>query len=449
MEFNSIRFIFQFLPVFLLVYYLMPEKTRNWVLVLGSIGFYAVGVWNRPWCLLLLLGLTFLSWLAGIAMERVCWRKSFLSLCLVILFGCLLSFKYAGHFGTGIALPLGVSFFTFQMAAGLVDIFRGVTRAEPNIIRYSAGILLFPKLLSGPLMEPERLRLQVKHRRCGICSVDDGLRDFILGLSMKTLLADRIGGLWGQAKAIGFESLSTPMAWMCVLAYSLQLYFDFCGYSRMAVGIGKMLGFRLPQNFDHPYISRSASEFWRRWHITLGHWFRDYVYIPLGGSRHGTACWIFSSLMVWLLTGIWHGSSLNFIVWGMFQFLLILLERFWLGSFLEKHKIISHVYMIFVILFSWLIFAVPDLQEIGIYISRLVPLFGIGTAVNPRDFLIHGEKYIVFLLLGILFATPLPQRLWKPVRNRWLGTVICFLLFWVSVFYLAVATNDPFLYFNF
>lgn len=449
MEFNSIEFIFLFLPAFLLVYYLVPIKGRNWLLAFGGLVFYAIGVYSRLWCLILLLGLTILTWLAGIWMEQVKNRAAFLSFCLVVLFGCLLGFKYAGLFGTGIALPLGASFYIFQMSAYLTDVYRHKSQAERSIIRYGAGVLLFPKLLSGPLMEPKRLQLQLERRQCSISSLDDGIRDFIMGLSMKVLLADRIGGLWGQAKAIGFESLSTPMAWLALLAYSLQLYFDFCGYSWMAIGLGRMLGFRLPLNFDHPYVARSTSEFWRRWHITLGRWFREYVYIPLGGSRNGTIRWFISSLTVWIATGIWHGSSLNFIVWGMFQFLLIVLERFWLGKFLEKHRIISHVYMILVILFGWLIFAVQDVSQIGLYVSRLVPLFGTGTAVNSRDVLIHGSQYAPFLLLGILFATPLPQMLWKPVQNRWLGTVFCFLLFWISVFYLAVATNDPFMYFSF
>lgn len=449
MEFNSINFIFFFLPAFLLVYYLVPAGSRNPVLTLGSLVFYAIGVRDRIWCLALLLGLIFLSWLAGLRMERTERRGLFLAGCLTVLFGSLLGFKYSGLFGQGIALPLGMSFFTFQMSAYLMDLYRCKTQPERSLLRYSAGILLFPKLLSGPLMEPERVRLQLTHRRCGICAVDDGLRDFILGLSMKTLLADRLGGLWNQATTIGFESLSAPMAWMALLAFSLQLYFDFCGYSRMAIGLGKMLGFRLPQNFEYPYIATSMADFWRRWHITLGAWFREYLYIPLGGSRNGTARWLLSSLAVWLATGIWHGSSLNFIVWGMFQFLLILLERFWMGDFLKKHRVFSHVYMILAIMLSWLLFAVRDLDQILLYLSRLVPLFGTGTAVNPRDFLIYGSQYLPYLLAGIVFSTPLLHKLWRKVRNRWPGTVLCFLLFWVSVFCLSVSVNDPFLYFSF
>ncbi|MGM9640741.1 MAG: MBOAT family O-acyltransferase [Faecousia sp.] len=449
MEFNSINFIFFFLPAFLLVYYLVPAGSRNPVLTLGSLVFYAIGVRDRIWCLALLLGLIFLSWLAGLWMEHVSRRGLFLAGCLTVLFGGLLGFKYSGLFGQGIALPLGISFFTFQMAAYLIDLYRCKTQPELSLLRYSAGILLFPKLLSGPLMEPERLRLQLAHRRFGICAVDDGLRDFILGLSMKTLLADRLGGLWSQATTIGFESLSAPMAWMALLAFSLQLYFDFCGYSRMAIGLGKMLGFRLPQNFDYPYVAASMADFWRRWHITLGAWFREYLYIPLGGSRNGTARWFISSLVVWLATGIWHGSTSNFIVWGMFQFLLILLERFWMGDFLKKHRVFSHVYMILAIMLSWLLFAVRDLDQILLYLSRLVPLFGTGTAVNPRDFMIYGSQYLPYLLAGIVFSTPLLHKPWKRVRNRWLGTVICFLLFWVSVFCLSVSVNDPFLYFSF
>ncbi len=448
MEFNSIQFLFLFLPAFLLVYYLVPAGIRNPVLAVGSLVFYAIGVSGRLWCLALLLGFTVLSWLAGLGIKRTSLGKPILIGSLVVLFGSLLGFKYAGLFGQGIALPLGISFFTFQIAAYLMDLYRGRTRVQPNLIRYSAGILLFPKLLSGPLMEPEQLRLQLKSRRYGLCGLDDGIREFIVGLAMKTLLADRMGGLWTQAKTIGFGSLSAPMAWLALLAFSLQLYFDFCGYSRMAVGLGKMLGFQLPENFNYPYIAASMGDFWRRWHITLSRWFRDYIYIPLGGSRNGVGRWILSSLAVWLATGIWHGSSFNFILWGLFQFLLIILEKVWLGKQLERHKVLAHGYMILAILFSWLLFAVTDLGQIGVYLSRMVPFVG-DRSQGIRDFVTYGPKYLPYLLAGVVFSTPIPARLWQTVRNRGLGTVICFVLFWLSVYCLSVSVNDPFLYFSF
>lgn len=446
MAINSIPFLFIFLPTFLLVYYLESAGGRNLVALLGSLVFYTLGVLDHPWCLALLLGFTLLSWLAGLWIERL--GRPLLAVSLLVLFGSLLGFKYAGLFGQEVILPLGMSFFTFQIAAYLMDVYLEYTVAETSLLRYSTGILLFPKLLSGPLMEPEDLRLQLRKRSYSLCSLDDGIREFIVGLAMKTLLADRMGGLWTQATTIGFGSLSSPMAWSALLAYSLRLYFDFCGYSRMAVGLGMMLGFQLPENFCYPYIASSMGDFWRRWHITLSRWFRNYIYIPLGGSRNGVARWLISSLAVWLATGIWHGNSFNFILWGLFQFLMIFLEKAWLGKHLERHRILAHGYMILAILFSWLLFAVTDVGQIGVYLSRMAPFVG-DRSQGLRDFVTYVPKYLPYLLAGVLFATPLPAGVWKKVRNRGLGTVICFVLFWLSVYCLSVSVNDPFMYFSF
>ena len=274
------------------------------------------------------------------------------------------------------------------------------------------------------------------------------LRDFIIGLSMKVLLANQIGGLWRQVKTIGFESVSTPMAWLGLVAYSLQLYLDFCGYSWMAIGVGEMLGFRLPRNFEHPYAARSMRDFWRRWHISLSSWFRDYVYIPLGGSKKGEGRTYLNLLVVWLFTGLWHGSTLNFLLWGLFLFALISLERLGWGKVLRRSQVISRLYMILVIPLSWMLFAIPSLKDIGSYIGRLFAFSG-GTAVHARDFLVYGRQYAVVLVIGLLVSTPLPEKLWRRIRTSPLGTVLLLVLFWVCVYCMAVATNDPFMYFSF
>lgn len=308
---------------------------------------------------------------------------------------------------------------------------------------------MFPKLLSGPLTRAEELQPQVRKRRYSLEGFDQGLRDFLVGLALKVLLADRVGGIWSQVKTIGFESISTPLAWMGLVAFSLQLYLDFCGYSWMAVGLGRMLGFHLPRNFDHPYAARSMSEFWRRWHITLGLWFRNYVYIPLGGNRKGLPRTVFNLLVVWLLTGMWHGAGWSFILWGLFLFLLIANEKLWLGKILERRPILSRIYMLFAILFSWMLFAIPDLGQIGVYLSRLFPFFGSGVAVSAGDFLRLGKQFGVFLVLGLVVSFPGPERLWNRIRTSVLGTILLFLLFWAVVYCLSVATNDPFMYFSF
>ena len=449
MGFNSLEFIFLFLPGFLGCYYLFPPSRRNMVLALGSMVFYVIGTWRHPWWIVLLAAEVMLPWATGLILPRFQAKKRLLSAGLVLLFGILLLFKYLGLLGVGVALPLGISFYTFQMAAYLIDVTRGQVEPVRRPWDYLAGILMFPKLLSGPLMPAGELRSQLVRRRYSLEGFDRGLREFIVGLSMKVLLADRVGGLWSQVQTIGFESISTPMAWLGLAGYCFQLYFDFWGYSRMAVGLGHMLGFSLPRNFDHPYAARTMTDFWRRWHITLGAWFRDYVYIPMGGSRQGMPRTILNLLVVWLLTGIWHGSTWNFLLWGLLIFLLIALEKLGLGPFLERHRRVARVYMLLAIPLTWLLFAVPDVGQIGIYLTRLFPFFGGGIAVNRGDFLRYGKQFGLFLVLGFLLSSPWPERIWVRIRSSAVGTAVCLLLFWVAVYYMSVSVNDPFMYFSF
>lgn len=449
MNFNSLNFIFLFLPIFLIVYYCAPGRYRNLVLCLGSLAFYCIGTWRQPWCIVLLVALTCLTWLAGMALEKWGRNRGFLTICLVALFGSLAVFKYAGLFGSSLIFPLGMSFYVFQMAAYLLDVYWRRIPVETALLPFSTGILMFPKLLSGPLTRAEELQPQVRQRRYSLEGFDQGLRDFLVGLGMKVLLADRVGGIWSQVKTIGFESISTPLAWMGLVAFSLQLYLDFCGYSWMAIGLGRMLGFHLPRNFDHPYAARSMSEFWRRWHITLGLWFRNYVYIPLGGNRKGLSRTVFNLFVVWLLTGMWHGAGWSFLLWGLFLFFLIANEKLWLGKILKRRPVLSRVYMLFAILFSWMLFAIPDLGQIGVYLSRLFPFFGGGVAVSAGDFFRLGKQFGVFLILGLVVSFPGPERLWNRIRTSVLGTILLFLLFWAVVYCLSVATNDPFMYFSF
>ena len=449
MSFNSLEFVFLFLPLFLGCYYVCPPSRRNLALALGSAVFYVVGAWHHPWWVVLLAVEIMLTWVIALFLPCVQAKKTLLSGSLALLFGILLIFKYAGLLGTNLVLPLGVSFYTFQMAAYLMDVTHGKVEPVARLWDYLAEILMFPKLLSGPLMPPSELGSQLTERRYHLEGFDRGLREFIVGLSMKVLLADRVGGLWTQVQTIGFESISTPMAWLGLAGYCFQLYFDFWGYSRMAVGLGRMLGFCLPRNFDHPYAARTMTEFWRRWHITLGAWFREYVYIPMGGSRQGMPRTILNLLVVWLLTGIWHGSTWNFLLWGLLIFLLIALEKLGLGPLLERHRVAARVYLLLAVPLSWLLFAVPDLGQIGIYLTRLFPFFGGGIAVNQRDFLHYGKQFVPFLAVCILLSSPWPERVWNRIRSSTVGTVVCFLLFWAAVYYMSVAVNDPFLYFSF
>lgn len=447
MAFNSLEFLFVFLPAFLAVYYIAPPRLRSGVLLLSSLAFYGWGVRSAPWMLGLFLGLTAFSYLAALLMV---WLPSaargLLVITWTVLFGTLLTFKYMGLFTDApLHLPLGISFYTFSLAAYLADVARGQTQAARNPLHLLNGIALYPKMISGPLMPWKDVSPQVRRPRCRMWRFDLGLREFVLGLGLKLLVADQIGGLWRQLGNIGYESVSAPLAWLGLIAYSLQLYFDFLGYSKMAVGIGAMAGLHLPDNFDHPYAARTMTDFWRRWHITLGAWFRDYVYIPLGGSRCSSGKHLRNLLVVWLFTGLWHGSTLNFLLWGLILFVLITVEKFWTGRFLERHGILSRIYMIPAILLTWMVFAITDLKQLGIFIGRLFSEY----SWSAPDFQRYLHQYGWMLLLGIVLSTPFPARLWQRIRSSTLGTIILLVVFWAAVYCIAAGQNDPFMYFSF
>ncbi len=450
MVFSSLEFLFMFLPVFLGIYHITQAKYRKWILLGGSLAFYTYGAVTNPWTILLFLGLM------GGAFGAALWlepekkeRRMVLAASLGILFGCLLGFKYAGLFGEGVILPLGISFYTFQLAAYLMDVYRKKIQPEKSFLQFATVIALFPKLISGPLTPYRSLSGSIGLRRAvSWRRFNRGLQDFILGLGLKVLLANQIGGIWRQIEAIGFESISTPLAWMGMVSFSLQLYFDFFGYSLMAIGLGHMIGVHLPQNFNTPYASRSMTEFWRRWHITLGKWFLEYIYIPLGGSREGRQRELRNLFLVWLLTGIWHGPTLNFILWSMFVLGLIILEKLWLGQYLKKYRIFSHCYLILTVMFSWMLFAIPEVGQIGVYLTRLFPFFG-GAVIPATDFWRLGLQYGFFLLCGIVAATPQFMNWMGKLRKSHLGTAFLFLTFWLAVYCISAGLNDPFMYFSF
>jgi len=450
MVFSSLNFLFIFLPVFLCIYYIVPAQHRNWPLLLGSMAFYAYGAMHRPWIIVLFLGLTVMTYLVGGWIERKpSARRALLRIALLLIFGTLLGFKYAGMLtDTSIFLPLGLSFYSFQMAAYLIDVSHKRIEAERSFFKLLTAMLMFPKLISGPITPYGSLTHQLDHRNFTWDRFNYGLQDFVLGLAMKTLLADQIAGLWHQVQAIGFESISTPLAWLGIASFSLQLYYDFYGYSLMAIGLGRMIGFRLPKNFVLPYTSRSMTEFWRRWHITLGRWFLDYVYIPLGGSREGKGKELRNLLVVWLLTGIWHGATPNFLLWGFFIFILIAIEKLWLEPYLERSRVFSHIYLLIAIMLSWMLFAITDLSQIAVYLSRLFPFFA-GEMLPGADFLRLGEQYGLFVVLGILVSTSWFMRAWDHIRQTRWGTIVLVVLFWLAIYYLSAGLNDPFLYFSF
>lgn len=471
MVFSNLTFLFAFLPIFLILYYCSPAKYRNGLLFTGSLVFYGIG---EPLYLCLIICSVLVNLGIGLFIdrsERLSGKRLWLITGLLYNFGLLFFFKYTNFFLENIngvlrlchsstqlkllelTLPLGISFYTFQIVSYIVDVYRGKVKADHSVISLGAYLCMFPQLIAGPIVVYSDIRRELHERTITIHNLDDGLKTFILGLGFKVLLANRVGTLWNEVCTIGFESISTPLAWLGSLAYSMQLYFDFCGYSLMAIGLGKMLGFTIPENFHHPYLSRSVTDFWRRWHITLGAWFREYVYIPLGGNRKGRIRTIVNLGIVWLLTGFWHGAAWNFILWGVFIFLLEILEKNLLLPVLN-HKsiaahIFSHIYMILYILVSWTIFAISDFNQLAMYLARMFPFFGMGHTLNSYDFVKYLTDYSVLLICCILFCTAGPEKLYHRFKNKLGGIVIALIIFWYSVYYLAIGMNNPFLYFRF
>ena len=461
MSFSDLTFLFYFLPLFFAVYYLVPFRCKNAVLVLGSAAFYFLGAGARD---ALLLGASVLfHFCLARAMDgkAVRARKALLlfGLC-ADLFG-LVYFKYAAflleNLGklTGqtfspvhLALPLGVSFYLFQSAGYLIDVYRGA-RAERNLVDFSAFVLAFPQLTMGPILRYDEWRGALKERTVARGDVLLGFECFAVGLCFKVLLADQLAPLWASLERIGYGYLSTPLAWLGAASYSLQLYFDFSGYSLMAMGLGQMLGLRVPRNFDLPYTARSVSEFYRRWHITLGTWFRDYLYIPLGGSRRGKARTALALAVVWVFTGLWHGASWNFVLWGVMLLAFILLEKFCIGSFLREHRLLSHLYLLFVIPQTWVVFRITKLSDIGAYFSRLFPFFGTHSAVSAQDALKLLSSCWWLLLLSVLFCLPQPRRFHEKHRGTLLIDLPLFVLFWVCVYFIATSSGNAFLYSRF
>ncbi len=472
MVFSSLEFLFIFIPLVFGVFYLLPPKFRTVWLLIGSIGFYVYGTIQQPLYILLFLLSSVANWLIGRLIGRFPKRKKvWLTLGLLYDFGWLFVFKYAGFFfstaqsvidrfwplsgvqlpAVDLILPIGISFYTFQIVSYIVDVYRSKIEPERSIIRLSTFLYMFPQLIAGPIVTYPAVAQQLKQPApIPPERINDGLREFTIGLGLKVLLANRIGGLWSDIADIGYDCISTPLAWMGVVAFALQIYLDFYGYSLMAIGLGRMLGFEFPQNFRHPYMSTSVTEFWRRWHITLGSWFREYLYIPLGGNRVAVPRHIFNMLVVWLATGFWHGANWNFLLWGFIFFVLLILEKYAIKPFLDRFKIVGHAYIVFLIPITFLVFAVTDLSELGVYFERLFPFLpGEPFMVMEGDWIQRMSMYGVFLAVGILFCTDLPRRVYERIKHTIWGTLILLAIFWGSVYYLYLGLNDPFLYFRF
>lgn len=468
MVFSSFVFLFQFLPVFLCLYFLVPDTLKNIVILIGSLIFYFYGIKDYPAYILLIIFSVIMNYGAARFIDRAkktCWQKLWLFVGMFYNIGSLFIFKYLNFLCENInqllrvtgsserlpfvnlILPVGISFYTFQISSYLIDVYRRKFPAERSIITLGTYLCLFPQLIAGPIVTFSEVREQLHSRTHSLQKLEDGLRQFTIGLSIKVLIANRVGGIWTQAAAIGYESISTPMAWLALVAFSLQIYFDFYGYSLMAKGLGMIMGFDFPDNFKTPYLSLTVAEFWRRWHITLGSWFREYVYIPLGGNRKANLRNLF---IVWLLTGLWHGASWNFVLWGLFSFVLIIFEKKSYGKILDSKPVLGHFYMIAFILFSWLLFAIPDLTQLGIYFTRMFPFLSKSSAtVFQGDFIKHFNDCALPLLAGLFCCCSLPRAIYEKYKYSLPVTFVLVILFWACVYCMYLGLDDPFLYYQF
>ncbi len=483
MVFSSLTFLFLFLPAVLLVYYCVPSfqgkdkgysffsshVLRNLVLFLFSLLFYA---WGEPVYVVLMLFSILLNYVSGMLVDRYRGnRKAKVVLFWSVLINVVLLgvFKY-GDFvvgnlnallGTsiplpGLPLPIGISFYTFQTMSYTIDVYRGDTKLQKNIVSFGTYVTLFPQLIAGPIVRYATVAEQMDHRRETIDQFSDGIQRFITGLGKKVLIANNVGIIWSQLSALPDNQASVLGSWVALFAYFFQIYFDFSGYSDMAIGLGKMFGFTFLENFNYPYLSKSITEFWRRWHISLSTWFKEYVYIPLGGNRRGLGRQIFNMAVVWLLTGIWHGASWNFLFWGVYYFLLLLLEKLFLLKWLQKHPVIAHCYTIFFVLLGWALFAFDSLPQVLTFMGRL---FGIGGVSLVNSMAVYTLlSNLLLLLVAAVGSTPYPTRAVKNLllrgkKREGLKTLIVCVgslcLFLICVAYLVDGTYNPFLYFRF
>ena len=458
MLFSSLEFIFRFLPLFFLCYFVMPARGRNAVLLLGSLVFYAIG---EPLYILLMIGSIFVNYGAARLMAAARSRAGKrLWLIAVLLFdlGALFVFKYFDFFAANVnalaggevlpllelELPLGISFYTFQIISYVADLYTEKLEAPGTLLEFGTYVCMFPQLIAGPILQYREVSGQLRERRHTVWQVEQGLELFCLGLGSKVLLANKISIFWNQVQGIGFSSISTPVAWMGAAAFSFEIYFDFWGYSLMAMGLGRMMGFTIPRNFSVPYMACSATEFWRRWHITLGRFFREYVYIPLGGNRGGRLRTVFNLFLVWALTGLWHGASWNFVVWGLGFFVLLVLEKNLYGDFLERHSFFGHLYVWLLVPVSWMVFEITDFSELVIYLKQMVGIHAEEVMVSTQQLLRYLQEYGWLFALCALCAT------WFPVWvYPWWLVIVCFAVFWLCVYELSQGAANPFLYFRF
>lgn len=456
MLFSSNVFLFCFLPVAILLYYTVFKKTnkgRNAFLLFISLFFYA---WGEPVYVLLMIFSLVINYICGIAIANDRFKKTVLITGIVLNLSSLFVFKYFDFTVTTInavakcnipllslSLPIGISFYTFQGISYLIDVYRGEGTAQKNFMNVALYISFFPQLIAGPIVRYTQIEKQLTQRNHSFKAFSSGVERFVLGLGKKAFLSNNLALIADNAFELSKNSTaSVLMSWLGIIAYTLQIYFDFSGYSDMAIGLGKMFGFELPENFNFPYIARSVSEFWRRWHMTLQGWYRDYIYIPIGGNRVALPRYIFNVFVVWLLTGLWHGANWTFVIWGLMYFVLLISEKYLKLNKLPR--VIGHCMTLLFVMLGWVVFRSDNITQAIIYLKNM--FFLNNNPVSDYNFILYIREYAFFLIPGIIFSMPV----YKYIRkNEWIKNVFLILVFAVSVSYIVRGTYNPFIYFNF
>ena len=468
MVFSSLTFLFVFLPIVLLIYYISPRPLKNFVILLFSLIFYA---WGEPKFIFLIILSILINYIGALQIVKNSSdteKRKFIFITLLLIdISILFFFKYYGFiissigslFGIDlvirdIPLPLGISFYTFQQISYIIDVYTKKTKVQKNLINFAAYITMFPQLIAGPIVKYNDIESQLKNRNENLTQFSSGVHRFIIGLGKKVLLANSIGALWSEIKVIPLNEISILTSWIGIIAFALQIYFDFSGYSDMASGLAKMFGFEFLENFNYPYISKSVTEFWRRWHISVGTWFREYLYIPLGGNKKGNLIQIRNLFVVWFTTGLWHGASFNFIAWGIYFGVILFIEKIIFKNILNKlPSFLCHIYTLILVLIGWVIFDMNTLSSAMEYISIM---FGLSNnlVVDKLSLFILSNN-IVILLIGIICSTTLLPNVFKKLRcslkksNIFIIISMYLIIFILSISYLVGESFNPFLYFRF
>ncbi|WP_461614559.1 MBOAT family O-acyltransferase [Clostridium sp. Marseille-QA1073] len=468
MVFSSLIFIFLFLPLTIFIYYISPRALRNLILLLVSLVFYA---WGEPLYILIMIFSTVFDYVNGLLIDKYRERKGIARAVfinsIVVNLGILCFFKYYGFVVDNInnifnlsinaatlPLPVGISFYTFQTMSYAIDVYLDKVPVQKNIISFGAYVTMFPQLVAGPIVKYGDVAKQLDERKETLDKFGEGAELFIRGLSKKVLLANNIGLLWTTVKATPMAELTVISAWLGIIAFTFQIYFDFSGYSDMALGLGKMFGFDLMENFNYPYISKSVTEFWRRWHISLGSWFREYVYIPLGGNRTGQLKQLRNLFVVWFLTGLWHGANWNFILWGLYFGFFVTIEKLFLLKWLKnKPKFIGHIYTLIIVIVGWVFF---EFESLSLAMGFIGTMFGFGKylLMDSKTLYYISTNIVLFIVLAIC-STPLPRKVIVSIRERlkMVGAIVVpplyLILIFLSTAYLVNETYNPFLYFRF